>query len=1119
MRKTLLTFFLFFLTFFCFATDLTGVKIYINPGHGGHDANDRSCWTINVPQTWTNPNGYWESNSNLVKGLALRDMLQEAGATVIMSRVTNNSGSRDIDYYSYAVGSPEYTAIMNGDDRSLSEIAEEANANNVDHFISIHSNALNTQTNYLLMLYHGLTGSPTVATSDQMAQMSGTEQFKNELTVWTSSRFLLYGDITFYGDDPNGPAPGLGVLRPLTVPGFLSEGSFHDYAPETHRLCNEDYCRLEALRMYQYFHKWFHRDLPQTATISGWVKSENQLVDELGHKQFYYVPNSDDQWLPLNGAMVILKDNTGAPLDTVVTDDWYNGVYAFYDLTPGTYIVQAQKAGYVAKADTVTVTAEQIAAVKFRLRYTHMDLPSFPEPEMNGAIALDHYDFEADGPVTPITTCPDRVLYREGTIYTLEDGRVVRRNMQYQAQDTLPQPADLVLSDIAFSADGYLMATRQQTGTFTVYMWENMSEPCAEFFSTAMDGACGQSLVVNGSYWKGEYFTIDGTNIKKVTYVEGIPSTTITTTVGSIKTAVTPENAWDSGILALTPSGAEEGHQVYFRYAGKVFVVQPYSQMPHCSSMGFVLRASDSTNFLSEVCLANATTAAHVFAYLDGIDIHIGVVGCGTGYQTFTSKTQPVANIYAGELNYADGTFSFRLNEDATDGTLTLEKKGQTVGTIALGAMEKGRHEVANTSDVTDFDAFSVTVSAPAIGAPAKISSDAPAFQFFAPRGVAVDKTPNSPFFGRVYVTESQGGTVSEGAPAQARTTTQGVYVLGNDFSDATNQGNTAWNGNITWGANNAGVNYQFALARPCVAPDGDVFIPSTAFASSGVYIMDAANPSADFTTVFSGKRNSSTGAIKQSGTLVTNPVMSCVVLGTGKDEVLYTMDRNNSLGTVFTNIHQYNIGESELPWNAAPSSVVFNDQNTGSHYQNGSGQLMSDGRGGWWMSQYRYNSSVAIPSLMHINAQGAIDYNCGTNIATSQQGGMGVSVDGQLIGIGREPGILAVYEAAYNAAGAPSLTEKYVINWGNDTGNTMAIDFDAAGNVYVLTNTLERLFVYALPNTSNTFTTRRTIEDDPDVAVENVGTTVATQKVIRDGQVFIIRDGVTYSILGTQVK
>ena len=49
------------------------IKIYINPGPGGHDSDDRNV--VIAPYTQGDPEGFWESNSNLDKGLYLRDML------------------------------------------------------------------------------------------------------------------------------------------------------------------------------------------------------------------------------------------------------------------------------------------------------------------------------------------------------------------------------------------------------------------------------------------------------------------------------------------------------------------------------------------------------------------------------------------------------------------------------------------------------------------------------------------------------------------------------------------------------------------------------------------------------------------------------------------------------------------------------------------------------------------------------------------------------------------------------------------------------------------------------------------------------------------------------------
>ena len=255
MKKIISFFIVLMLIFSAKAVDFMGIKIYINPGHGGYNgANDRNVQTI--PFALGDTLGFWESASNLTKGLALRDLLQAANATVYMSRTQNREE----------------------DDRALSEIAEEANANNVDAFLSIHSNALgtNTGTNYLLLLYHGYDDQPTVAASLPMAQTAWPRLISNQLTVWThyTTSTNIRGDFSFYGN-----TSGLGVLRPLTVPGFLSEGSFHDYLPETHRLLNKDYRKLESNNFYRYFCDYFQANLPSTGIIAGFAKSSNEKMN------------------------------------------------------------------------------------------------------------------------------------------------------------------------------------------------------------------------------------------------------------------------------------------------------------------------------------------------------------------------------------------------------------------------------------------------------------------------------------------------------------------------------------------------------------------------------------------------------------------------------------------------------------------------------------------------------------------------------------------------------------------------------------------------------------------------------------------------------------------------
>lgn len=312
------------------ATNFAGLKIYINPGHGGWDANDRNIQTIN--HALGDTLGFYESKSNLIKGLFLRDLLQQAGATVYISRTLNRTE----------------------DDRVLSQIAEEANANSVDAFISIHSNAIgtsNTGTNYLLLLYHGPDNQPVVPQSLALCQAAWPRLMTNRLAAWShyTTTTNNRGDHSFYGN-----TTGLGVLRPLTVPGYLSEGSFHDYMPEAHRLLNSDYCRLEALNIYRSYCDYFQRALPVRGEIAGWVKSEDV---QMNHPLFTFINGSEDQWLPLNGARVKLMNAAGDSLANYIVDNQHNGIFMFRDLNPGTYRLHFTHTGYASRETTVTVTA------------------------------------------------------------------------------------------------------------------------------------------------------------------------------------------------------------------------------------------------------------------------------------------------------------------------------------------------------------------------------------------------------------------------------------------------------------------------------------------------------------------------------------------------------------------------------------------------------------------------------------------------------------------------------------------------------------------------------------------------------------------------------------------
>lgn len=857
----------------------------------------------------------------------------------------------------------------------------------MDHFLSIHSNALNTTTNYLLLLYHGYNDQPTIAQSLPMVQSSGLSQINNPLTVWTSPTPMLRGDFTFYGDNL-----GLGVLRPLTVPGFLSEGSFHDYPPETHRLMNNDFCRLEAIRFFQHFHNYFKRDMPTTGTIAGFVKSENELVDILNQPKFTYRPGSDDQWLPLNEATVKLLNADGSQvLQTYITDNWYNGIYAFYDLKPGNYKLSFSLENYESKTVDVTVTASEITYSKAFLKNINIIVPDYPAPEQgDGATALSQYDFITDGnienPAWLNSSSIRRILQRNGKLYVLTtDPKIIVINAETQEiikelELTGITGGSSILSDIAFSADDVLLACNKITDAsattmFKVYKWENDDAAPTVLFTTqkqanTTNAEIGETFTVAGAisnlyiYYtvkSGANYRIVGLNYKNETksvtdkYMGADTNYPVSIWGEHVKFTISPSGYdhiivdsdvmhtteykfdWSAvdgaallkkGELTVTEVPVAAYGNTFARYAGHLFMATPVCNAD-ATKAGIAL--FDVTNGLSNAVRISdkypeaglGTTRAGYLAssiVVNNYDIKIGIWAQGQGAAIYKTEIQPVANIYASELSISPANeFKFTLNEDASSVFITVYKEGETLTSYNAGALNKGAQVITNPFGTTNYDTWSVTASSRPVAYPVKISDDSPIFQFYSGRGVAVDNNPESPFFGRVYVSESAGGLISEGTPVNPRTTQKGIYILDAALSDVTNQGAKSYTGNIAWGAN-VNASYQYAPRGITTDASGKVYISDSSFGNSGIYIMDAAHPASDFSPLFGGTLNTSNGQVTVDGTFIHDPIEDIKIIGSGTETKLFTYNRPAS--PVAGGIYRYDIGTAVLPWVSAPSAT-----------------------------------------------------------------------------------------------------------------------------------------------------------------------------------------------------
>ncbi len=184
---------------------LDGIRICIDPGHGGQEKWDKILYTGGTRGVVT---GQTESDVNLRVALILRHYLEAAGADVVMTRTTDerctNCGTKqdELDYR-----------------------PNLANSTRSDLFISVHHNeASDKSANYTIVFYPE--GMPSAAPlADNIAS--------------AVSRYL--------GTNCAGAKPGgYRILKKASMPAVIVEASFMSNAEEDIRLASLAYNKLEA---------------------------------------------------------------------------------------------------------------------------------------------------------------------------------------------------------------------------------------------------------------------------------------------------------------------------------------------------------------------------------------------------------------------------------------------------------------------------------------------------------------------------------------------------------------------------------------------------------------------------------------------------------------------------------------------------------------------------------------------------------------------------------------------------------------------------------------------------------------------------------------------------------
>lgn len=525
----------------------------------------------------------------------------------------------------------------------------------------------------------------------------------------------------------------------------------------------------------------------------------------------------------------------------------------------------------------------------------------------------------------------------------------------------------------------------------------------------------------------------------------------------------------------------------YFRYADRLYMSAPVFEKQGDNTYSYKVSLFDITKGFDKAMnlgstptlISNEAALSPMTAHgvVDNADIDLYLLVGNKGAKATTrgaAQTPSPARIFAYGLNAsysaAEKAFKikFALNENANQVDLILYKlSGEEAKVISLGAKTKGQHETRLAdADIPENEGFrwGIRASAGSVTRLTKLSDDSAVYKFFAPKGVAIDKSTESEYFGRVYVSNTMPGEVG------GRATTTGVYILAPDASDVSSQGNNAHNGGIAWSNKNAEGPRKLA-----VAADGRVFLSDASASNSGIYVMNPKNYS--MAPMFTGVTRDEKGVLKAGSTFVCGQVIAIGTRGEGKNTQVFAVDQSASGNNWKKITNVYNIG-NENTWSAAPSYAAMGSSYVG----NGNASVVPVSTG-YWAAQYRGKGSntVGNPCMLYysdkhkeavFNTAEFKDKNGEPIIQeASENGGLAVDESRNLIALSYNGGVY-VFEYKINKNGIPNVTPKFKHAFDVSATSYDDFAFDYAGNLYALSNKSKQMSVWAMPITENTCTT-----------------------------------------------
>ena len=395
-------------------------------------------------------------------------------------------------------------------------------------------------------------------------------------------------------------------------------------------------------------------------------------------------------------------------------------------------------------------------------------------------------------------------------------------------------------------------------------------------------------------------------------------------------------------------------------------------------------------------------------------------------------------------------TVNYSLNANATSVNVVILNGEDVVATLPSDGTTKGDHSMR----VSAIDlpknvslTWKVEVNGNSVDKP---TQETTAYNLYCPHGLAIDKDPESEYFGRILVADAmqivkdKAGYLGSGKGA-------GLYVFAPDF---TNDGKV-YNGGLDFTRKLASNGYQ--PYRVKISEDGRIFVSSLDL--NGVVVWEVSKDLQTWTPVIAGTNDATDYNIYDAGgNFVAGLNCSMDVTGNGEDLKLLLYSTNNK-GIAFNQsgyrLDEYALGTATT-WTGTPKNIL-----TGGKYAlvHTNTEFIYDGEGGYWFGASR-GGNAGQPNLVHINAEGVEDYRDETN---TYYGGDGVLLHKGMLIKGRQTTVDFI-TLGKDAEGKPTLTSKWNITADKIGRNKNEFAVDYADNLYVVGNSGEKIIAYALP-------------------------------------------------------